>query len=237
MVGVAQLVERRVVVADVAGSSPVTHPTETAGREATPGLPFLQLPADHRDVPQRGRANLRAHGALQARQGVETPESPESASSHMRCRKPRTRPAAITPSRPGGARHVTYHTGRTGVRGTFPRPREAPEGFIDRTPVTVQAPGLLAVRPHGRALASLRPQEKEARAPAAVGAVRAEALATRLHGTGGSRGSRGADADARRVLMVTLGPPIRQRRPACGRFRRALRRRGPHAFRRRRDPA
>ena len=26
MVGVAQLVERRVVVADVAGSSPVTHP-------------------------------------------------------------------------------------------------------------------------------------------------------------------------------------------------------------------
>src|SRR4051794_20772303 len=27
MVGVAQLVERRVVVADVAGSSPVTHPT------------------------------------------------------------------------------------------------------------------------------------------------------------------------------------------------------------------
>ena len=28
MVGVAQLVERRVVVADVAGSSPVTHPTK-----------------------------------------------------------------------------------------------------------------------------------------------------------------------------------------------------------------
>src|SRR3954463_11155859 len=28
MVGVAQLVERRVVVADVAGSSPVTHPTQ-----------------------------------------------------------------------------------------------------------------------------------------------------------------------------------------------------------------
>jgi hypothetical protein len=27
MVGVAQLVERRVVVADVAGSSPVTHPS------------------------------------------------------------------------------------------------------------------------------------------------------------------------------------------------------------------
>ena len=27
MVGVAQLVERRVVVADVAGSSPVAHPT------------------------------------------------------------------------------------------------------------------------------------------------------------------------------------------------------------------
>ena len=26
MVGIAQLVERRVVVADVAGSSPVTHP-------------------------------------------------------------------------------------------------------------------------------------------------------------------------------------------------------------------
>jgi hypothetical protein len=31
MVGVAQLVERRVVVADVAGSSPVTHPTRVLG--------------------------------------------------------------------------------------------------------------------------------------------------------------------------------------------------------------
>ena len=30
MVGVAQLVERRVVVADVAGSSPVTHPNRGA---------------------------------------------------------------------------------------------------------------------------------------------------------------------------------------------------------------
>ena len=29
VVGVAQLVERRVVVADVAGSSPVTHPTKS----------------------------------------------------------------------------------------------------------------------------------------------------------------------------------------------------------------
>ena len=32
MVGVAQLVERRVVVADVAGSSPVTHPRKVAGQ-------------------------------------------------------------------------------------------------------------------------------------------------------------------------------------------------------------
>lgn len=30
MVGVAQLVERQVVILDVAGSSPVTHPTETS---------------------------------------------------------------------------------------------------------------------------------------------------------------------------------------------------------------
>ena len=37
MVGVAQLVERRVVVADVAGSSPVTHPMhETAGPDPSP---------------------------------------------------------------------------------------------------------------------------------------------------------------------------------------------------------
>ena len=32
MVGVAQLVERRLVVADVAGSSPVTHPHERGPR-------------------------------------------------------------------------------------------------------------------------------------------------------------------------------------------------------------
>ena len=37
MVGVAQLVERRVVVADVAGSSPVTHPTSLQVRDAFSG--------------------------------------------------------------------------------------------------------------------------------------------------------------------------------------------------------
>lgn len=40
MVGIAQLVERRLVVADVAGSSPVTHPRETPGQEPLPGLAF-----------------------------------------------------------------------------------------------------------------------------------------------------------------------------------------------------
>ncbi len=38
MVGIAQLVERRLVVADVAGSSPVTHPsTVTPVRSSGPG--------------------------------------------------------------------------------------------------------------------------------------------------------------------------------------------------------
>src|SRR3954471_569969 len=36
MVGVAQLVERRVVVADVAGSSPVTHPKVPPGVVSSP---------------------------------------------------------------------------------------------------------------------------------------------------------------------------------------------------------
>jgi hypothetical protein len=39
MVGVAQLVERRVVVADVAGSSPVAHPTKDQVGPAGPDLP------------------------------------------------------------------------------------------------------------------------------------------------------------------------------------------------------
>ncbi len=39
MVGVAQLVERRVVVADVAGSSPVTHPI-AIGPEVDPSGPL-----------------------------------------------------------------------------------------------------------------------------------------------------------------------------------------------------
>src|SRR5699024_9407475 len=43
MVGVAQLVERRVVVADVAGSSPVTHPIEAA-RAVCPGRFALSRP-------------------------------------------------------------------------------------------------------------------------------------------------------------------------------------------------
>ena len=37
MVGVAQLVEHQVVVLGVAGSSPVAHPIESAGREALAG--------------------------------------------------------------------------------------------------------------------------------------------------------------------------------------------------------
>ncbi len=44
-VGVAQLVERRVVVADVAGSSPVTHPSVThdeGARRLTAG-PFVVI--------------------------------------------------------------------------------------------------------------------------------------------------------------------------------------------------
>ena len=48
MVGIAQLVERRLVVADVAGSSPVTHPNETeppalvAGGSLVVGLRVLR---------------------------------------------------------------------------------------------------------------------------------------------------------------------------------------------------
>ena len=40
MVGIAQLVERRVVVADVAGSSPVTHPKHEGSPENL-GRPFV----------------------------------------------------------------------------------------------------------------------------------------------------------------------------------------------------
>ena len=42
MVGIAQLVERRLVVADVAGSSPVTHPRREP-QVGIPGLRFLAL--------------------------------------------------------------------------------------------------------------------------------------------------------------------------------------------------
>ena len=48
MVGVAQLVERRVVVADVAGSSPVVHPS---ARAPVPGRGPFVVPGGRRDVP------------------------------------------------------------------------------------------------------------------------------------------------------------------------------------------
>jgi hypothetical protein len=61
MVGVAQLVERRVVVADVAGSSPVTHPTQTRrarahGGPASTCFPVQATPVrQHRHWIGRGR--------------------------------------------------------------------------------------------------------------------------------------------------------------------------------------
>src|SRR6266700_7988008 len=57
MVGVAQLVERQVVVLDVAGSSPVTHPSEFAGRRPWsgygPGPSAYQCPILGASVVQR----------------------------------------------------------------------------------------------------------------------------------------------------------------------------------------
>ena len=47
--GVAQLVERRVVVADVAGSSPVTHPKEK-GPGLTPWVFFIVGLKNMRDL-------------------------------------------------------------------------------------------------------------------------------------------------------------------------------------------
>ena len=45
MVGIAQLVERCVVVADVAGSSPVTHPKWVRCELATKGPPLVAVRA------------------------------------------------------------------------------------------------------------------------------------------------------------------------------------------------
>ncbi len=45
MVGVAQLVERRVVVADVAGSSPVVHP-KMVSQDMNPNGSFVRMVHD-----------------------------------------------------------------------------------------------------------------------------------------------------------------------------------------------
>src|SRR5690554_5593838 len=60
MVGIAQLVERRLVVADVAGSSPVTHP-KSKGRPMRGGLSaFLRRAAATCGLT--GLPHLSAHG-------------------------------------------------------------------------------------------------------------------------------------------------------------------------------
>ena len=58
MVGIAQLVERLVVVQEVAGSSPVTHPNEPEGHvddvpfgvSATVYPPSVRAPVQHEDA-------------------------------------------------------------------------------------------------------------------------------------------------------------------------------------------
>src|SRR3954451_20485625 len=97
MVGVAQLVERRVVVADVAGSSPVVHPTRR--RLASPGLP-----------PNR-RVRGQARGRLPRNDGAGTVrpvrDRPIDGSHHVyRTAQPtaprlRRAPPSPAPRRPG----------------------------------------------------------------------------------------------------------------------------------------
>ena len=53
MVGIAQLVEHRVVVARVAGSSPVTHPIKSAGNSA-----FFMRKSSMTAGPKFGRTRL-----------------------------------------------------------------------------------------------------------------------------------------------------------------------------------
>ena len=73
MVGIAQLVERRLVVADVAGSSPVTHPkSRTAGR-TTSGLRFSVSRAE--TLPNVGRMSVVQTPFSPCRTGCEPGES------------------------------------------------------------------------------------------------------------------------------------------------------------------
>ena len=144
MVGVAQLVERRVVVADVAGSSPVTHPTETAGREATPGLLFLQMPADHRDVPQRGRANLRAErGAPGPAGGGDAREPRERVVPHA---VPQTEDAPRGHNPQSAWRGTSRHVPHRPYRGPgYVPPAQGSAGGIHR-PYACHGPGARSAR-------------------------------------------------------------------------------------------
>ncbi len=77
MVGIAQLVERRVVVADVAGSSPVTHPDGKA--------PWIL-----RNLDPRGFSHVRTE--VVPCRGVPTPRwsRTEVVASGVRCSSPVT---------------------------------------------------------------------------------------------------------------------------------------------------
>ena len=68
MVGVAQLAERRVVVADVAGSSPVTHPDEAVAQQR----PFVMWGRFCPHIP-RGRAPVVAAMPSRGRSGLRLP--------------------------------------------------------------------------------------------------------------------------------------------------------------------
>ena len=84
MVGVAQLVERRVVVADVAGSSPVTHPRFCAGAPGGGGQPRASSAASVRRVSATSiRDSSSAEAAIEgigggARHAALTAGAPES---------------------------------------------------------------------------------------------------------------------------------------------------------------
>ncbi len=90
MVGIAQLVERRVVVADVAGSSPVTHPR----REQAPGSPggLLRLSRSGGDVPEPALLEVVVGGLAprpwcSSRTGPPRPPAPGSGGRRRRSRR------------------------------------------------------------------------------------------------------------------------------------------------------
>lgn len=240
MVGIAQMVEHLVVVQDVAGSSPVTHPEGSAPdlSRRSGADPFFDSTQGRRRTPGAARP-VRRRPVRPGRR-----RRPRSGCRRRACRVPpaqRRGGGGAPRTRPGrGRRHRTTRAGPPGPvsagvpEGDQPLPAAGDDELVERRPhptdrrarhlvLTAEGTGvrarLLELLAEGSPLAGLGPEGRRALQELLEKKAGRPTEPTNLDHAAGSKASAGRDGalESRRRTAVAAGPgagpPRRSRGP------------------------